>query len=98
MNSNLAPIVEAIHRLGKGTWREGLCFATPDTTEEAALRISHGIELVLDEVVDSLQSVHATMERFGRAPIKNALGAGAPRVLKTYDAFVELVGKENFRS
>lgn len=94
MNSN-APIVEAIHRWEQGTLRDVLCFATPDTTEEAAHRISHSIELVLDEVADSLQSVHATMERFGRAPIEIALGAGAPRVLKAYDAFVKLVGKEN---
>jgi len=98
MNSKLAPILEAIHRIEKGTLKDVLCFATPDNLEEAAGRIIHSIELVLDEVADSLEAVHATMERFGRAPIKNALGAGAPRVLKTYDAFVELVGKENFRS
>lgn len=97
MNSNLAPLVEAIFRLKQGTMSDVLCFATPDTAEEAAHRICHSIELVLDEVADSLQSVHEMMERFGRASIENVLGAGASRELKAYDAFVELVGVENLR-
>jgi hypothetical protein len=68
-------------------------FEPEPTARDAARLMRELFDQILNRAGEALITVDPSMKQFGREEIRLELGNDAPKMLRTYDAFIELIGE-----